>query len=201
LPRTRTLLALVLLPLLIFLVACGGDDDDGGSSTSSDQPSASDSSAPSASDDQADDDADDADDSADSDSDGDSDGDADAATVLANCPELVSMFGAFSAGAFVNPGAGGNLTDDLETVAQVFQNAADNAPSEIKADMQVLANAFTGFYTALDDLGVDFSNPATFATLSAEEQAEFQSAIEALDTPELQQASDNLDAWFSENCE
>ena len=84
---------------------------------------------------------------------------------------------------------------------QVFQNAADNAPSEIKADMQVMANAFAGFYGTLDELGVDLSDPATFATLDASQQATFQAALENLDTPELQQASDNLDAYFTENCE
>ena len=110
------------------------------------------------------------------------------------------MFGAFTAGAFANPSSG-NAGDDLETVADIFQNAANNAPSEIQADMQVLADAFTSYNNALQDLGIDFSNPASFAALDAGQLAQFQAALESFDTPELEQASYNLDAWFTENCE
>jgi hypothetical protein len=190
-PKTRTLLTLVLLPLLVFLVACGGDDDDS-SNTSSPQPTADsgggggsggDSSSNSG-----------------TNSGGDATpSDADGAEILANCPELLGMFGAFSSGAFANPGAG-NVDDDLEAAAQVFQNAAANAPDEIKADMQILADAFTGFYTALNDLGVDFSNPASFAALDASQQAQLQAALESFSNPELEAASANLDAYFTEHC-
>jgi hypothetical protein len=192
-PGTRTLLTLVLVPLLVFLVACGGsDDDDGGSS----QPSASDSGGGGSGGD-----GDSASSSSSNDGGDDSDDDdASAEQVLANCPELMGMFGAFTAGAFT-PGGTGSAGDDLEAAAEVFQNAAANAPSEIRADMQVLANAFAGFYAALEDAGVDFSNPASFATLSPDAQLRLQTALESLDSPELQQASDNLDAWFTENCE
>ena len=173
-PKTRTLLALFLLPLLVFLVACSGGDGDNGTTPVSTSPSGDASSSGS--------------------------GGSDASTILGNCPELASMFGAFTAGAFANPGAG-TLDGDLQDLAQVFQNAADNAPSEIQADMQVMADAFTGFYSTLADLGVDFSNPATFATLDASQLAQLETVFSSLDSPELEQASDNLDAWFTENCE
>jgi hypothetical protein len=152
-PRTRTLLLLVLVPLLAFLVACGGDDDDGSSSSSNgdSQPSASDS------------------------------------EILANCPELMSMFGAFTAGAFANPGNPSNADEDLQAAVEVFQNAADNAPSEIKGDMQTLADAFAQFYATLDDLGVNFSDPSTFASLDASQQATLQAAVEAFSSPEVSQ--------------
>jgi hypothetical protein len=194
-PRTRTLLAIVLLPILVFLVACGGDDDDSGSS-SSDQPSASSSSGGSTS---SSSDSSSGSSSSSSSSSESSSSDPSGEEILANCPELLGMFGAFSAGAFANPGAG-NVGDDLETLADVLQNAADNAPSEIKDDMQVVANTFATFYSKLDDLGVDFSNPASFASLSASQQAEFQAAMESLDTAEFEQASNNLTAYFDENC-
>lgn len=197
-PRTRTLLALVLLPLLVFLVACGGDDDDGGNGGDS-QPAASDSSGSSGSSGSSDSSSSNSDSSGDASD--DNDGDADGAEILANCPELLGMFGAFSSGAFANPGAGSNLNDDLENVAAVWQNAAANAPDEIKADMQVMADAFVRFFDGLNDLGVDFSNPATFAALDANQQAELQALLETFDDPALEQASNNLDAWFSENCE
>jgi len=193
-PKTRTLLSLVLLPLLVFLVACGGDDDDDGSTTSN-QPSANDSGGGGGSGGGGDSSSNSGTNSGGSQDDDDAEG----AEILANCPELLSMFGAFSSGAFANPGAG-NVDDDLEAAAEVFQNAAANAPDEIQADMQVLADAFTGFYTALNELGVDFSNPASFAALSAEQQAQLQEALESFSGPELEEASANLDAYFTENC-
>ncbi|HEU0074944.1 MAG TPA: hypothetical protein VFS30_13160 [Dehalococcoidia bacterium] len=190
-PKTRTLLTLVLLPLLVFLVACGGDDDDAGS-TSSNQPSTGNSGGSGSTSGSSN--------SSNSNSSSDSsNSDADGAEILANCPELLSMFGAFSSGAFANPGAG-NVDEDLEAAAQVFQDAAANAPDEIQADMQVLADAFTGFYTAINDLGIDFSNPASFAALSAEQQAQLQEALESFSGPELEEASANLDAYFTEHC-
>ena len=191
-PKTRTLLALVLLPLLVFLVACSGDDDDGdGDNGSTSQPTASDASGstgttPAST-------------SPSGDASSSSSGGTDASTILGNCPGLVSMFGLFSAGAFTNPA--GNAGDGINSAAQIFQNAADNAPSEIQADMQVLADAFTGLNNALEDLGVDLSNPASFATLNAGQLAQLETVFSSLDTPEVEQASDNLDAWFTENCE
>ena len=183
-PVTRRLLTLALIPLLLFLVACGGDDDDDGDA-GGDQPSASDSGG-----------------SGDSDSsDGDGDSDAnvdDAEAILENCPELISMFGAFSAGGFA--GGSSNTDIDFEEAVEVFQNAAANAPDEIKADMEVLAEAFATFYTTLEDVGVDLADPASFAALDASQQAELQTALESLSGPELEEASANLDAYFTENC-
>jgi hypothetical protein len=193
-PKTRTLLALVLLPLLVFLVACGGDDDDGGNA-SNDQPAATDSSSSSDSS-NADTSSSDSTDSTD-DSSNDSADDVSGEEILANCPELLGMYNAFAGGAFASPGSG---EFDLENAAQVWQNAADNAPGEIKADMQVMADAFTNVYTALNDIGVDFSNPASFASLDANQQAQLAAAFESFNTAEIEQAANNLDAWFNENC-
>jgi ATP phosphoribosyltransferase regulatory subunit HisZ len=82
----------------------------------------------------------------------------------------------------------------------VFQNAAANAPDEIKADMEVLAEAFATFYTTLGDIGVDLADPASFAALDASQQAELQTALESLSGPELEEASANLNTYFTENC-
>ncbi len=114
-----------LLPLLVFLVACSsGSDDDGDNGGGGSQPSTGDSSSSSGSTGGSTGDS-----SSSSGSSGGS-GSTDASTVLGNCPELLGMFGAFTAGSFANPGAG-NVDDDLEAAVDIFQNAADNAPSEI----------------------------------------------------------------------
>jgi hypothetical protein len=190
--KTRTLLALVLLPLLIFLVACGGDDDDVSDSSGGDQPAATESSGGQ----DADDDDRDAEDSDDADDDSSSDGDSAELDeeILANCPELINMFGGF---AFTNPDSFG---EDFDASIEALQTAADRAPDEIKADMQLLADAIAGFFGTLEEFEVDFSNPASLASLSAEEQAELTAAMESFDTPELAEASERLNTYFTEKC-
>ena len=197
-PRTRTLLALVLLPLLVFLVSCGGDDDDGGGSSANNQPSASDSSSSSNGSSSS---SDTTNNSSSSDSSGSSDSnDATAAEIMANCPELTGFFGAFTSGAFANPASGGSAEADFEDTVKVFQAAADNAPNEIKGDMQVLADGLAKYFSTLSDLGVDLNNPASFATLDEDKLAQLQTALETFDNASFEEAANNVSAYVDEHC-
>jgi hypothetical protein len=188
-PRTRTLLAVALVPLLLFLVSCGGSKKDSSSNTN--QPTATDSGSSSSSD---------AAPTAASDSSNSSSNDnLDAAAVLKNCPELVGVVQAFSTGAFANPGSG-DSGPNLDDAVKAFQDAAKNSPNEIKGDMQTLADGFAKFASTLKDLGVDFSNPATFASLTADQQTKLQESVSAFDTDAFQKASDNVQAYFDQHC-
>jgi hypothetical protein len=175
-------MTLALIPLLLFLVACGGDDDDDGDA-GGDQPSASDSGGS---------------DSSDGDGDGDSDANVDdAEAILENCPELLASFGAISA---IGGGGDPSADFDVNDAVEAFQNAADQAPDEIKADMQVMADAFADFSAAIEDVGVDLNDPASFAALNAEQQAQLLEALQSFDSPALTEANANLTAYFTENC-
>jgi hypothetical protein len=187
-PVTRRLLTLALIPLLLFLVACGGDDDDDGDA-GGDQPSASDSGGSGDSGDS---------DSSDGDGDGDSDANVDdAEAILENCPELIASFGTIAA---IGGGGDPSADFDINDAVEAFQNAADQAPDEIKADMQIMADAFADFSAAIEEVGVDLNDPASFATLDAEQQAQLLEALESFDNPELTEASANLSAYFTEHC-
>lgn len=191
-PKTRTILTLVLLPLLIFLVACGGDDDD--SANTGDQPSTSDSNSSGSSNSGTSD----SNSSSSSSSDSNSNNSASSSGTFENCPEFAN-FAASIATAFSGATPGSAATD-LEDTVQYFQALADASPDEIRADMQVIAEAFGGFYSVLNDFNIDLSNPTSFASLTADQQAQLQTALEELGNPNLEEASNNVSAWFEANC-
>jgi hypothetical protein len=110
---------------------------------------------------------------------------------------LLSSFGAISA---LGAGGGSGPNGDIADAAQAFQEAADNAPDDIKADMQVFADAFAEFGAALEELDINLNDPASFASMNAEQQAQFFSALEAFDDPAVTEASENLEAFFAAEC-
>ena len=88
----------------------------------------------------------------------------------------------------------------MDDAVKAFQDAAKNSPSEIKGDMQTMADGLAKFASTLKDVGVDLSNPATFASLSADQQAKLEAAISTFDTDAFQKASDNVQAYFDQHC-
>lgn len=82
-----------------------------------------------------------------------------------------------------------NYTD----VANALDKAADAAPSEIKDDFRVIAEAEGPFLKVLAK--TDFSD---YMALSSNQ--EYLDAIKALDTEEFKTASANVNSWFDEHC-
>jgi hypothetical protein len=193
-PKTRALLALAVIPLIVFILSCGGDDDDNSdnSSSSGNSPAASNSDSPSNSGSSSSSSSDSNNSSSSSDS-----NDPDANEILQNCPQLLGFMSSFAS--LANPAAG-NAQDDFENTVKVFQSAAQNAPAEIKDDMLTLANGLADYFAALNDLGVDLANPSSFATLNADQLAKLQTALASFDNDAFQQASDNVGNYFEENC-
>ncbi len=172
--KTRWLAALLLAALALFVAGCGGDD--GSDSASSDTAvvetdSADDGTATDASDDATATDA--------AEDDGELGGECLKFADLGT--KLQSAFGS---------GSG-----DIDDVSDVFDELADRVPEEIRDDYQVLADNFKEFAEALE--GVDLSSGAT---PDAETLAKLQQAASSMDQPEVRQASENIEAWVSENC-
>jgi hypothetical protein len=112
--------------------------------------------------------------------------DADAA-LGGECAEFAGL-GAKLQSAF---GVGG----DVDSASEVFDELADRVPEEIRDDYRVLADNFKQFADALK--GVDLTSGET---PSPETLAKLQAAAAAMDQPEIQQASQNIEAWVQENC-
>ena len=84
---------------------------------------------------------------------------------------------------------------DLDEAARVFDEIADEVPDEIKDDYRVIADNFAKIAEALRDVdltGGGVPDPETLAKL--------EELGRTLDSEEVQQASENLEAWARENC-
>jgi hypothetical protein len=88
-------------------------------------------------------------------------------------------------------GASGNLQD----VAKEFQAFVSIVPSEIKGDVQTIADAFTAYATALK--GVNLSSGQT---PSASDLQKMQDALKSFDQQKVQAAEQRLEAWTKKNC-
>ncbi|CAN5265133.1 hypothetical protein BH23VER1_BH23VER1_37490 [soil metagenome] len=97
-------------------------------------------------------------------------------------------------------GMGGLMTggldpESLEQVAGQLEAAAEVAPDDIRDDFEVMAEELGGFYRVLADM--DYQ-PGSVPT---PEQAEELSQLgESMDQEALQAATDNISAWFEDNC-
>jgi len=88
-------------------------------------------------------------------------------------------------------GTGGST--DLKKTAQIVQEFADDAPSEIKADFQVVADYMSKVADVAGNLKPGQTpDPATLQKL--------QKLATSIDTQKLTQASQNITAWVSKNC-
>ena len=173
---SRRWLAALFVASALLLAACG---DDGGSSSENPAEQGSDGGGDV---DQA---AGDGDDGPQSDLDGYFSGD---------CQEAVAAFNSalVSAG---SPLAGAGTPDDA---VDSLDAVAEAAPDEIKDDFAVLTDAYGEFAQALADAGIDFEDPSSFSTPEA--IAALQSLEDTFDEDELDQASNEIEAWFDANC-
>ena len=89
----------------------------------------------------------------------------------------------------------GGTSGDLESATGVFDELADQVPDEIRDDYEVLAENFGKLAEALKD--VDLTSGAT---PSPEDLAKIQEVTQSLDSAEVQEASQNIEAWATENC-
>jgi hypothetical protein len=84
---------------------------------------------------------------------------------------------------------------DMGAASKAFSEIADQVPDEIKADYQVIADNFAKIAEALK--GVDL---ASGETPGPEALAKLQELAASMDSAEVQQASQHIEAWVQENC-
>ena len=105
-----------------------------------------------------------------------------------NCKSFADLGAAFSSAL---SGASG----DPQKEAQLFQQFVDQAPSDIKADMQVIADDFSKIADALK--GVDLSSGKTPDPAALAKIAALQGS---LDQQKLATAEQHITAWATANC-
>jgi hypothetical protein len=88
-------------------------------------------------------------------------------------------------------GASGNL----QNVAKEFQGFVSVVPSEIKGDVQTIADAFTAYANALK--GVNLSSGQV---PSAADLQKMQDALKSFDQQKVRAAERHIEAWTKRNC-
>ena len=90
--------------------------------------------------------------------------------------------------------------EGVQASAAFFQEWADEAPSEIKDDMLIFADAYQQFADDLDAIGIDFSDPDQLAAMDADKMAQLEAAVAGMDTAEVNAALDRIEAFFEREC-
>jgi hypothetical protein len=195
--RRSRLLAMLMLGALVF-AACGGDDDDGVVPSAESDDDSSDDASDDESEDESSDDSDDESSETESEDDGDDpdididEDDLDDLTDLDNdCVQASLAMVAAMGGAFT--GEGGDTEESLEQ----FEELADNAPDDIKDDLQTIAEGLGKYYEELADAGFD---PDSGEVPDASDIAALTELAESLNTEEMQEAGDNVNEWFEAGC-
>ena len=84
---------------------------------------------------------------------------------------------------------------NIEDAAKAFDEIADQVPDEIKDDYQVIAENFSKIAEALK--GVDLTSGQA---PSPEALAKLQELSASMDSAEVQQASQHIEAWVQQHC-
>jgi hypothetical protein len=113
-------------------------------------------------------------------------------TLTKNCIDFASATAKLGEAIGAATGSGGG---DTETLKSYFAGLADNAPSNVKDDFDTLATAVGKYIDALKKAGF---KPGE--TPSAEDIQKLQAAVAPLSTPDVQQASQEIQAWVDGGC-
>jgi hypothetical protein len=179
--RWITVLALLVCALALVAVGCGGGDDEASDDSGITATETTDTET----------DTTETEDTTTDDSGTDTDTDTGDVTAFLSedCQGLVAAYVALS-GAF---GAAGS--EDVSGQVEQFREYAEQVPDEIRGDVEALATVYGEYIDELQDLGLEAGEVP-----SADQIAKLQAAGQSLGTSEVQEASDRLSAWTTENC-
>jgi len=104
-----------------------------------------------------------------------------------DCLALIAAIASLGS-AFVAPVSG-----DTADTSEFFDRF--EAPEEIQADFQILADAYAAYGAALQDIGLEAGQ-----TPSAEQLQQYQQALASIDQPGVAEASERISAWADQNC-
>ena len=169
--RRTSALALTMV-LALGVTACGGgDDEDSADTTTTEEETTT------------------------TEGSGDDGGGTDLGAFSGECEEFYEAFA--NAGTAVGEAFSGGGEGDLEEVAAYFAEVADDMPDEIADDFEIFAAAYGEFAQALADSGIDLEN---MQEADPEAMAALQPALEAFSSAEVQEASNNIQAYVEANC-
>jgi hypothetical protein len=112
-----------------------------------------------------------------------------------NCQDLAGL--AAKAASAIEA-TSGNPATTLQTEANQLQALANAAPSEIRADFQTFAAAFTSYLHALEKAG--FKPGSAPSKPTPAQIAALTQAAKTFSAPKLAKAEKHLNSWVKQNC-
>jgi hypothetical protein len=91
--------------------------------------------------------------------------------------------------------AGSSASPNGESLKTYFNALAEKAPSDIKASFQTLANAISKYVDEIKKLNLKQGK-----TPSADQIQKIQGALASIGTPDVQAASNKIQAWVNAGC-
>jgi hypothetical protein len=175
------------------LAACGGgDDEDGRGDVQLEDVESDASSSGSSSDDDEDAEATEDESSSDDEATDEAIDDAIEGAFSEGCGEFAGVFGAL----------GGAIAGSFDPEAEAeFEQFVDDAPEEIRDDLETIASAYDELNAALEDAGIDLTDPSSFDPSNSDFAQAIAAASQQLATPEFQEASLAINEFIASNCE
>ena len=79
--------------------------------------------------------------------------------------------------------------------AEAFADAVDDAPAEMRADLEIMAEAYSEYADAISEAGLEPGE-----TPSTEEAPALSQALASLDVAEYSAAAQRFSAWATASC-
>ncbi|HEX5141541.1 MAG TPA: hypothetical protein VFX19_11395 [Dehalococcoidia bacterium] len=184
--RKKVLYSLLAVPLLFLLVACGGGSKKDNSSTSSNGNAATSSSGSSANSSSSS--------GGSSSSSSGSSSSNDGGVSLENCRQYTNLEKLAQAG-FGTPGS-----TDFKIDKGALDQLVKASPSEIRNDMQLVVSTIEDVFDAIQKLGVNLSDPASFQKLDPAKLQQLETISNKFDDQKFEDASNRIEAYFEKNC-
>jgi hypothetical protein len=183
--RKKVLYSLLAVPLLFLLVACGGDSQKDNSSNGSNSNAATSSGSSSNSNSSS---------GGSSSSSSGSSSSNDGGVSLENCRQYTNLEKLAQAG-FGTPGS-----TDFKIDKGALDQLVKASPSEIRNDMQLVVSTIEDVFDAIQKLGVNLSDPASFQKLDPAKLQQLETISNKFDDQKFEDASNRIEAYFEKNC-
>jgi hypothetical protein len=85
-------------------------------------------------------------------------------------------------------------------IAPLDAGVLGSLPPAIRADAQLVSDTLRQFSESMEEMGVDFTDPSTFATMTPAQQEALGALSDSLDTTEFNAATDNLSNYGEQQC-
>ncbi|MFQ5554102.1 MAG: hypothetical protein ACE5GC_01865 [Acidimicrobiia bacterium] len=92
------------------------------------------------------------------------------------------------------------FTGDTSAAGQLFAAASQNLPGALTSEIDLIEDAVLQYQAALEEIGVDLSDPTSFATLTPEQAEQMNAAFGPLQSSSVSDAFDAVSAYVAVEC-